>query len=779
MSNSHGDDYLSLFEDDHVNLSPEHNEWKILIVDDDENVHQATVLALTNTQLLGRNVCFLHAYSAKQAIECLKDNGDVAVVLIDFVMQRDNSGLQLVRAIREDLDLHDLRIILRTGQPGYVQEIEAIHDYDINVYQARLNHTRSYLCKTLTTALRAYEQIRVVNAGKRGLDQIIDASERMKSHQGLSEFATGIITEIAGLLQTEAEGFVCARGRSNVSGQIRLIAATGRFAPFVEQTLSTLSDLTLEARVFETFTEHRNRHDAESCTLFFASETGNNLVAYIETRRPLNEVSRRLLEVFCANIRVNFDNVQLFDQLHDHAYNDQLLHIPNRLAFMHAVSDAIHARRLSETIALVDIDHFSHINDALGYRYGDAMLKAVARRLVENLPESTVISRMTADTFGILGSDEVISPANLHALFHEPFVVEGAEQSLSATIGFARLSDIQGSGTEAVKLANIALNQAKNTSRGEGVYFTPAMEFETRARLRLLRELRSAFDEERLFVTYQPQYSLSTRQLIGVEALLRWRTDEGNFVSPNQFIPLAESSGLIVGLGKWVLRTACHDLKRLVDDGFKDLRMSVNVSVMQFRHPGFAETIDEVLAESRIDPRLLELEITESVAMLDAGFMLSTLNQLKERGISIAIDDFGTGFSSLSYLERLNVDRLKVDQSFIEQMGQADSSLRIVETIVQLGRTLQLQVIAEGVEHRAQAELLEHIGCHEAQGYLYAKPMTFRQLRAFLASPPPTRASLGNALNNGSCRVLPPETLGGYSRSQSNPAPSQGTAGND
>ena len=207
--------------------------------------------------------------------------------------------------------------------------------------------------------------------------------------------------------------------------------------------------------------------------------------------------------------------------------------------------------------------------------------------------------------------------------------------------------------------------------------------------------------------------------------------------------------------------------------------MSVNVSVMQFRHPGFAETIDEVLAESRIDPRLLELEITESVAMLDAGFMLSTLNQLKERGISIAIDDFGTGFSSLSYLERLNVDRLKVDQSFIEQMGQADSSLRIVETIVQLGRTLQLQVIAEGVEHRAQAELLEHIGCHEAQGYLYAKPMTFRQLRAFLASPPPTRASLSNALNNSSCRVLPPETLSGHSRNQNNPAPSQGTAGND
>ena len=193
----HGDNYLSLFEDDHVKLSPEHSEWKVLLVDDDENVHQATVLALTNTPLLGRSVRFLHAYSARQAIEYLKDESDIAIVLIDFVMQCDNSGLQLVRAIREDLDQQDLRIILRTGQPGYVEEIDAIHDYDINVYQTRLNHNRSYLCKTLSTALRAYEQIRVVNSGQRGLDRIIKASERMKSCQHLADFATGIITEIA------------------------------------------------------------------------------------------------------------------------------------------------------------------------------------------------------------------------------------------------------------------------------------------------------------------------------------------------------------------------------------------------------------------------------------------------------------------------------------------------------------------------------------------------------------------------------------------------------
>ena len=177
-----------------------------------------------------------------------------------------------------------------------------------------------------------------------------------------------------------------------------------------------------------------------------------------------------------------------------------------------------------------------------------------------------------------------------------------------------------------------------------------------------------------------------------------------------------------MALLKWVLHTACADLQRLVAAG-ADLCMSVNVSVVQFRHPGFLDSVDQVLRETGIDPRRLELEITESVAMLDANFMLGTLNRLKKRGIAIAIDDFGTGFSSLSYLERLDVDRLKIDQSFVNQMMLSDSSLRIVETIVQLGRSLRLQVIAEGVEETAQAEVLKGIGCHAGQGYLFGRPM--------------------------------------------------------
>ena len=264
--------------------------------------------------------------------------------------------------------------------------------------------------------------------------------------------------------------------------------------------------------------------------------------------------------------------------------------------------------------------------------------------------------------------------------------------------------------------------------------FSAEMGADIRERVRLLQALRHAVESERLFVVYQPQIGLATRRVIGVEALLRWRNDQGRFVPPDQFIPLAENSGMIISMGEWVMRTACLGLRKFQREGIENLRMAVNVSVNQFRHPQFLASVDAVLKESGIDPKLLELEITESIAMLEYEFMLGMINQLKSRGVMVAIDDFGTGFSSLSYLERLNVDRLKIDRSFISQMTQANSSQRIVETILQLGHSLDLSIIAEGVETEEQAAALHAIGCEEAQGFLFAKPLEVNDLLAYIKS---------------------------------------------
>jgi len=647
-------------------------------------------------------------------------------------MESEDAGLQLVKVIRTDLGIIDSRIILRTGQPGYAPEIDAIRDYDINDYKTKSELSRNRLYTTLTAAIRSYEQIHTLNATRRGLDLIIRASGNLMMRHGAREFAAGIMTQIAGLLGLGEDGVVCVCDQGQDLERIKIIAASGQFIDAIDQPLPALSDSRVTDALKAALNQRVSIYSAESTTLFFAGESGHDMAAYLATGRELSETEHRLLEVFCTNISVSLDNVMLFGRLKDHAYNDQLLHIPNRLAFIQAVDSALQNERENKTVALVDIDNFSSLNDALGHRYGDSLLSAVSERMRAQLPDDCILARVAGDTFGVLGDKLLITPDKLLPMLRAPFKLYGSDHTISATAGLACLSEVDGNGSDAVKAANIALNRAKEKNRGEHCDFTREMEFETRSRVILLQELRAAFDRDRLFVVYQPQVSFPSRRVIGVEALLRWRTDDGRFVPPDQFIPLAENSGLIIGLGAWVMRTACSAQTLFLREEGSNLRMAVNVSVAQFRHPSFLATVDTILAETGIDPELLELEITESVAMLDADFMVGMLNRLKERDITVAIDDFGTGFSSLSYLEQLNVDRLKIDRSFVTQMAQGESSVRIVETIINLGRTLDLAIIAEGVETEAEAEALTRMGCHEAQGYLFSKPLEYEALAQFM-----------------------------------------------
>lgn len=725
MSTEHDDELFS-FEDEALDNVPqgETPTWRVLIVDDDKDVHQSTGFALANTEVLGRPLEFLHAYSASDAIRILSEQTQIAVILLDVVMESDDAGLQLVRTIRQELDNTEARIILRTGQPGYAPEMEAIRDYDINDYKTKSELSRNRLYTALTAAIRSYEQIHTINASRRGLGMVIRASSQLLARQGVSEFAAGIITQICGLFGLPPEGVVCAYDQKSNHTKALIVAAAGSLTGCINQHLDSLPDSTIGEALQRSLRERCNHYAAHSTTLFFPGQNNNDMAAYLQTEKALDELDRQLLEVFCSNIIVTLDNVQLLTELKDHAYNDQLLHIPNRLAFVHALDRALsNPQRGDTSLALIDIDGFSELNDALGHQHGDALLKAVAERLQEQLPASSLVARVAGDVFGILANNAALNPATLSVLFRQPLNLEQLQQNVTATIGLSCLDQIDGSGSDALKAANIALKHGKQHRRGGISHFSRDMEFETRARVRLLQDLRSAFDRERLFVVYQPQVRLANRQLIGVEALLRWRNDNGEFVSPAQFIPLAESSGLIISLGEWVLRTACHDLQKINQHSPQPVRMAVNVSVMQFRQPNFLEVLDRALAESAIDPHLLELEITESVAMLDASFMIDLLNQIKSRGICIAVDDFGTGFSSLSYLEQLNVDRLKIDISFVRQMEHSDGSRRIVETIIQLGQSLRLELIAEGIEQESQAQALTALGCHEGQGYLFAKPL--------------------------------------------------------
>ena len=712
--------------------------WQVLIVDDDQDVHEATLLALRNTSILGRALTFLHAYSARQAHELLARHGEnVAVILLDVVMEQEDAGLKLVRAIREELGLRAVRIVLRTGQPGYAPEIEAIRDYEINDYKTKSELTRNRLYTTLTAAVRSYDQIRTIEASRRGLDLIVRASSELMALHGMRAFAAGVITQIAALLGLQADGVVCAQEDSTDPGQFVVIAAAGRHAQMINRPLAEIDDAVIRAALDKCLRGQHNLYESKGSALFFPGSPNRDVAAWVENASGLDGLDQRLLEVFCQNIAVGFQNAALFAKLHSAAYFDPLSRLPNRNHFINQIDRLLdNPGRDTHLLALLDVDQFAETNDALGHGFGDKLLLAIAQRLRASLTDDVAVARVAGDTFGLLGPAGHLAPSNLAGLFQEPFLIDGQEILVSVTTGLLNFSETGNSGLQALNDTNIALKRAKARNRGEVSYFTRDMGIESQERMLLLQALRLAFDNDRLFLVYQPQIALHTGRVVGVEALIRWRGEDGKFIPPDRFVPLAEhAGGLMIAIGEWVLRVACHQQARLAREGFGHLRVAVNVSAAQFRHARFPFQLRRAIEDSGADPSRIELELTESVAMEEGDFLIQTLQKLKETGITIAIDDFGTGFSSLSYLRRLAVDRLKIDRAFVNEITDSERGAQIPELVIRLGQGLGLIIVAEGVEDEEQAERLKLLGCHEAQGYHFGRPMEAGVLSEWLNKP--------------------------------------------
>jgi len=710
--------------------------WRVMIIDDDEDVHSTTTFALGNLDMQHRPLEFVHAYSAGQARELLKHEQEIAVILLDVVMEQDDAGLHLVRYIRETLKLSDVRIILRTGQPGYAPEIDAIRDFDINDYKTKSELTRIKLFTTVTAAIRSYEQIRKINDSRRGLNQIVHASTQLMTLHGVQNFAAGVLTQIADLLGQDTSGVLCVQDCPD-SGchELMVMATAGAYHHLDNLILCDKKDPRVHEAMELTLAQRRNVYGADYVTLYFAGKASRDFVAFMDVKRAPTEIDERLLEVFCSNVAVGLDNVELVSHLHNAAFYDQLSKLPNRTRLIEILDATIAGPARDEaTLSLVDLDHFAETNDALGHQFGDMLLIAVAARLQSRLGTQLTVARIGGDIFCVLGDSSQVNPAAILALFQTPFNIDGQDVQLSATLGLVRLGEHEGSGADALKDADIALKRAKSQQRSGHFYFSRSMGVEIRERVRMMYALRTGFSQNQLFVVYQPQIDLATRRPVGAEALLRWQTPDGKFVSPDRFIPIAEYSGLIIDMGEWVMRTACRELVALRAAGHDNFMMSINVSQVQFRHPHFLDMLRKALEETGAPPEFVELEITESMAMEEPDLLIKMLGQIKQTGVSIAIDDFGTGFSSLSYLQRLQIDRLKIDRAFVTEITGSARGSSIAEMVIQLGRNLGLNVIAEGVEDERQAQILQALGCPLAQGFLFARPMTAQALGSWLSN---------------------------------------------
>ncbi|HRE16247.1 MAG TPA: DUF3369 domain-containing protein [Rhodocyclaceae bacterium] len=560
------DDHVSFLEED-TPLGPDAGSadvWRVLIVDDDDDVHQATEYALRDTVILGRNLHFLHAYNGDEAFAILQQDPEVAVVLLDVVMETEDAGLRTVGRIRDELGQKSVRIILRTGQPGYAPEIDAIGRYDINDYKTKAELTRNKLYTTITAAIRSFQQIQSLEASRRGLELIIDSSNRFIAEQGMQAFASGVITQISGLLGMPAEGLVCVQAQRKEAGSpvastedYIVLAATGGYQGMVNLRLGKIANSRIADALMQVLQSRKSEIARHGLTLFFPGKNGQDFAAYVECELPIRELDRHLLEVFCANIAICGDNVELVSRLRETAYVDALTGLPNRTAFIDAVDLQVEVGvPPRQVVVLVDIDQFSETIDMLGYRYGDSLLAAVAKRMRGALPADVYIARVGGDVFAVFGSEDVANPGVLREILVDPFEIEGGMQSVSISLGFVRLDSEAHSGADLLRNASIALKRAKSEGVGHEAYYTHEVAVETRERVRLLQQLRTAFSSDSLFVVYQPQIDLASGRVLGLEALLRWRTPEGSYVPPDRFIPVAEQSGLIVDLGIWVMRTA-------------------------------------------------------------------------------------------------------------------------------------------------------------------------------------------------------------------------------
>lgn len=461
---------------------------------------------------------------------------------------------------------------------------------------------------------------------------------------------------------------------------------------------------------------------------------------------PFGAEDELLAMSFATSLSLILDNareVQEIKRGQQHLYQlahfDPLTGLPNReLAYDRIHQALVNSHRQQSKLAILfaDLDNFKHINDSLGHSAGDELLKAVALRLAQCIRETDTVARLGGDEFLILLPDiefvqNIIMVAQKVKEALQPiFKINNQEIFVSISIGISVYPDDSMNIEELLRDADTAMYHAKNNGRNNFQFFTPQMNEVVQRQMRLTSVLSQAIERNQFLLHYQPQVNLISGKMLGVEALIRWQSAELGSISPTEFIPVAEATGLIMEISDWVLMTACKQGKQWMDQGLHDLRVAVNMSTVQFQQPQFPARLKQILSATGFPAALLELEITENIMMSDKNAITVILDELKALGVQISIDDFGTGYSSLSYLKRLPIDQVKIDQSFIRDIVTDPNDAAIVTAITAMTHGLNLEVVAEGVETQAQLDFLISKQCYKAQGYYFSKPIAAEAIAA-------------------------------------------------
>jgi diguanylate cyclase (GGDEF)-like protein/PAS domain S-box-containing protein len=474
---------------------------------------------------------------------------------------------------------------------------------------------------------------------------------------------------------------------------------------------------------------------------------------FFSCKHRLADGSIRDVEVYCGPIKIDgkmrlfsiitdvTDRKKAEERIQTLAYHDTLTNLPNRKMFLdHLEKSICNGNRNNSKVALlnIDLDHFKEVNDSLGHNIGDILLNKVADRFRNNIRKNNTVFRLGGDEFAII-MDSFSDQQEISHLLERilkflriPFQIGNKEIFISTSIGVSIYPDDATNKNILLKNSDLAMYKAKNNGKNGYYFFCEEINNIVKNKVEIEANLRNAFKKGEIILYYQPKIDISENKIIGTESLIRWIRDGEYYKSPGEFIPIAETSGFILDIDRWVLLTACQQIEEWEKSGIKDQKISVNISGHHFKQKRIVKTVRDILERVNISPGSIEIEVTEGVFMESIEEAVSIMTEIRSLGIDISIDDFGTGYSSLSYLKNLPINRVKIDRSFIWNMTDSKKDIAITKTIITMAKLLDLNVIAEGVETPEQVEILSESGCYEMQGYYFAKPMPVKKYEAFL-----------------------------------------------
>ncbi|SIS75604.1 EAL domain-containing protein [Neptunomonas antarctica] len=714
--------------------------WKILSVEDDQNYQDTLLYSLRDLKVMQRPLQVLTANSATGAAAVLARHNDINVILLDVVMETDDAGLRLVDTIREVLGDSVVRIILLTGQPGMIPRQDVMQRYDIDEYWCKSDLTSDKLQTIVASHIRTYQSIYELHQARKGLMMVVDAARAITSKQNLVEFGHTVLEEIGRIIGVSCGGgILCAADNNNDDPlQAEVIATSGTYGEFdgsiegfLAQGCDTKADIVSAALRKAVATEQHQFYPGFNVLYFDTSALDHHRQRYmmiVDSEQPLDKNNLNLLKVFSENIRSGFTNVALTNRLGDLAYKDQELQIHNRNWLLRELNIMKTTERSSGIMIMVDVKHCKEMEITIGNIHARQLLTQLCQNLMLACPQCYAIARTDDHSFALLTHNNAPDEECLNKLADQCINIDGLDHYLHLTVARVDLELLAEEEAERiVHLAEAVIYQAGQQHK-RVMSYQPVMLEQITSRHQLLRELQVAIQNRDMFLVLQPKVHLVSRQVVGFEALLRWQRPDGSFVPPDQFIPLAETSGLISRIDTEVLEMTFVAIEALQAAGIA-LPISFNATCADLMNGQYVATIFNAVSSGRIDPVLLDIEITESQAMEDYEKINPLLHRFVELGMGVSIDDFGTGYSSLAHVTKLSATTLKVDRSFVSAMLDEDQAgSHVVDMVLQLGEKFGFMIVAEGIETETECEQLIGKGCLQGQGYLFAKPMPLNVL---------------------------------------------------